>query len=155
MPKSPDHRTPKRNPTEERLRATPFESVSELDSESHTIRLNVWRKFQEAQVVNELLTKPENQFILEEWKAGLKGSFGNGSKDQLFHVYSEGRGLKLEINKVYAESLGDSQIRLVEGVIRAGVESYGSLYMRSRSLLRDSDSTIDASGIASKPKKRS
>lgn len=139
MPKASDNTTPKRNATEERLRATPFDSVTELDAEANAIRLSVWRQFTRAQVINELLTKTENSFIVEEWKAGLITFYGSDNREKIFRIYSEGRGLKLELNKEYTKSLGEHEVRLVEGVIRAGIEGYGSLYLKSKSLLSDAD----------------
>jgi len=144
MPKAPDNMTPKKNPTEERLRATPFESVSELAAEAKAIRLTIWRRFAGAQVINELLTKPENAFIIDEWKAGLVAVYGPGSKERLFKIYSEGRGLKLELNKEFTQSLGDQEIRFLEGLVRAGIEGYGVLYMRSKNLINDGESGPDS-----------
>jgi hypothetical protein len=144
MPKASDNTTPKKNTTEERLRATPFDNVSELDAEAKAIRLSVWRQFTQAQVINELLTKPENSFIVEEWKAGLIAFYGAHARERIFKIFSEGRGLKLELNKEYTQSLGDQEVRLIEGVIRASIEGYGSLYLRAKSLLGECDSNPDA-----------
>lgn len=139
MPKPSDNTTPKKNATEERLRATPFENVAELDSEAHAIRLSVWRQFTQAQVINELLTKAENAFIVEEWRAGLIAFFGVHPRERIFKIFSEGRGLKLELNKDYTQSLGDQEVRLIEGVIRASIEGYGALYLRAKSLLGEGE----------------
>jgi len=149
MPKTPDNMTRKKNPTEERLRATPFDSVAELDAEAKAIRLTVWRKFAAAQVVNELLTKPENNFIVEEWKAGLIAFYGPGSKERLFKIYSEGRGLRLELNKEFTQSLGDHEIRFLEGLVRAGIEGYGFLYMRAKNMINDVDGSSDPAKASS------
>jgi hypothetical protein len=144
MPRAVDNLTPKKNVTEERLRATPFENVRELEAEGKAIRLAVWRKFSEAQVIHELLTKPENTFIIDEWKAGLVAFYGTDSKERIFKIFSEGKGLKLELNKEFTQTLGEHEIRFVEGVVRAGIEGYGFLYMRAKSLIRDNESSGDA-----------
>ena len=144
MSRSPNHKAPKKNPTEEKLRATPFEHVSDLDMEARAIRLAVWRKFTEARVINELLTKPEHSFVIEEWKAGLVAFYGVDSKEKIFKIFSEGRGLKLELNKEFTKSLGDHEIKFVEGVVRAGIEGYGALYMRAKALIKEFDYTSDA-----------
>lgn len=135
MPKTPNNRTPKKNSTEERLRATPFSGVDTIDTEENAIRLSVWRRFTEAKVVEELLTKPEFRHVTEELKAGLSCSLQGGSKDQVYKIFSEGKGMKLEVNKKFAESLGDHQVRFFQGVVQAGIEGYGALYMQVKGLL--------------------
>lgn len=140
MGRAANHTKPKKNPTEERLRATPFETVAELDDEQNAIRLSVLRKFSAAQVINELLTKKENDFIVDEWRAGLVAFYGTGPKERIYKIFSEGRGLKLELNKEYTKTLGDQEIKFVECALRAGIEGYGSLYMNSKSLMIDTHS---------------
>lgn len=137
--------TPKKNPSEEKLRATPFQSVAELEAEAKAIRLSVWRKFNQAQVIHELLTKSENAFIVEEWKEGLVAFYGNDSKDQIFRIYSEGKGLKLKLNKEFTQTLGEHEMNFVEGVVRAGIEGFGSLYLRAKSLVAEQSSVFDVS----------
>ena len=135
MPRTANSRTPKKNRTEERLRATPFEGVEVLDAEEEAIRLSVWRRFTEARVVEDLLTKPEFQHVTEELKAGLSCSLQGGSKDHVYKIFSEGKGMKLEVNKKFAESLGESQARFFQGVVQAGIEGYGAIYMQVKGLL--------------------
>ena len=135
MPKPPNNRKPKRNSTEEKLRATPFAGVDALDSEEKAIRHSVWRRFTESKVAEELLTKPEFTHVLEELKAGLSCSMNGGTKDAIYKISSEGRGIKLEVNKKFADSLGEHQVRFFQGVVQAGIEGYGSLYMQVKGLL--------------------
>ena len=135
MSKPPNNIKPKKNATEERLRATPFKGVDSIDTEESSIRLSVWRRFTEAKVVEELLTKPEFKHVGEELKAGLSCSLNGNPKDQIYKVFSEGKGMKLEVNKKFAESLGDHQVRFFQGVVQAGIEGYGSLYMQMKGLL--------------------
>ena len=157
MPRPKDNTTPKKNPTEERLRATPFENVSDLDKEAKAIRLAVWRRFNEAQSIHELLTKSENSFIIDEWKAGLIAYYGENSRDRIFKIFSEGTGLKLELNKEFTSALGDHEMRFIEGVVRAGIEGYGVLYMRSKSMIKEielnTDSLLTGSGASADVKR--
>ena len=69
---------------------------------------------------------------------------GSG-KDQMYKISSEGRGLKLEVNKKFADSLGDHQVRFFQGVVQAGIEGYGALYMQVKGLLKRPN--IDAKEI--------
>lgn len=135
MPRAPNNKSPKRNPTEEKLRATPFNGVDEHDSEEKAIRLSVWRRFTEAKVVEELLTKPEFQHVRDELHAGLSCALNGNPKDNIYRIFSEGRGMKLELNKKFAESLGEHQVPFFEGVVKAGIEGYGVIYMQVKGLL--------------------
>jgi len=150
MPRALDNKTPRKNATEERLRATPFNSVDELDREAKAIRLTVWRRFAEAQIIDELVTKPENKALLEEWKAGLNCFFGTDLNNNFYKIFSEGKGLKLQLNREFTKSLNEAEVRLLEGVVRAGIEGYGALYMRSKSLIQNPP--IESSNISGKPK---
>ena len=135
MPKPMNNRTPKKNATEEKLRATPFEEVHDLDAEENAIRLSVWKRFTEAKVVEELLTKPEFNHVTDELKAGLSCSLNGASKDQVYKIFSEGKGMKLEVNKKFADSMGEHQVKFFQGVVQAGIEGYGSLYLQVKGLL--------------------
>lgn len=140
MPKKVDNKSPKKNGTEERLRATPFQSVEELDGETSNIRLAVWRRITEGKIIDELLSKPESKYLLDEWKAGLLCFFGNDSKNSIYKIYSEGQGLKLQLNKDFTKSLSDQEVTFLEGVVRAGIEGYGALYLRSKSMIPNMES---------------
>ncbi len=145
MARPKDERTPKRNPTEERLRATPFTSTADLDAEQQAVRLVVWRELAQARATHELLTKPENAFILEEFRAGLTAVVGDRGKDRIYRIFSEGVGLTLELNKDFTKTLGDRETGFMEGIVRAGIEGYGRLYMQAKRLL--------AAPIATEPPK--
>ena len=141
MPRTPNNKSPKKNRTEERLRATPFEKVSHLDAELKSIRLAVWRQFSRAQAINELLTKPEFFFVREEWKAGLVSYFDEQAKEYIYKIFSEGLGLKLELNKNFTQSLGEQEIKFLESLVKSGIEGYGALYFRSKGLIGNNDNT--------------
>ena len=154
MPKVVNNKSPRKNSTQERLRATPFHSVEELDRETETIRKDVWRRFVEGQIIDELLSKPENKYLLEEWKAGLICFFGSDSRNNIYKIYSDGRGLKLQLNQEFTKSLADSEVVFLEGVVRAGIEGYGALYMRSKSIIQNPDLQNTLSKIDSGQKKK-
>lgn len=135
MSRTPNNLRPRKNPTEERLRATPFKSVAELEAEAEAIRLNVWRRFDEARVIHELLTKPQYKFVLDEWQHGLEAIFDHPVATKMYRIYSDGKGIKLCLNKDFTATLGDHEVRFFEGVVRAGIEGFGTLYMSSKGLL--------------------
>lgn len=148
MPKAVNNKAPKKNSTEERLRATPFNTVEDLNRETENIRLTVWRRFTEAQIIDELLTKSESRFLVEEWKSGLICLFGLEGKNTVYKISSDGHGLKLQLNLEFTKSLAEHEIKFLEGVVKAGIEGYGALYMRTKSLIQNPDiqnalSTLD------------
>jgi hypothetical protein len=155
MPKLSNNKAPKKNGTEERLRATPFDSVEELDGETASIRLAVWRRITEGKIIDELLSKPECKYLLDEWKAGLLCFFGNDSKNSIYKIYSEGQGLKLQLNKDFAKSLAEHEVTFLEGVVRAGIEGYGALYLRSKSIIQNSESQNSLKKAETASKKKS
>lgn len=140
MPKQANNKLPKKNRSEERLRATPFDTVEELERETDSLRLAVWRRITEGKIIDELLSKPECKYLLDEWKAGLLCFFGSDSKNSIYKIYSEGQGLKLQLNQDFAKSLADHEITFLEGVVRAGIEGYGALYLRSKSIIPNAES---------------
>lgn len=135
MPRQAHNKVPKKNRSEERLRATPFDSIEELDRETDSLRLAVWRRMTEGRIIDELLSKPECKYLVDEWKAGLLCFFGSDSKNSIYKIYSEGQGLRLQLNKEFAKSLADHEVTFLEGVVRAGIEGYGALYLRSKSII--------------------
>ena len=99
----------------------------------------------EAKIVDELLTKPEMARVSEELKAGLSCSLhGSTSKDQVYRIFSEGVGMKLEVNKKFADSLGEHQGRFFQGVVQAGIEGYGALLLQVKGLLKRPAQSPDA-----------
>lgn len=141
MPKVQNNRVRKKNSTDEKLRASPFSEVSQLDDEEKAIRLLVWKRFTEAKIVDELLTKPEFSHVTEELKAGLSCVYKGNAKDQIYKIFSEGQGLKLELNKTFAESMGTDEIKFFQGAVQAGIEGFGAIYFQVKGLLSKPVST--------------
>ncbi len=57
----------------EKLRATPFETVQDLEAAQYQIRLAVWRRLTEAQVARELLATDAFQELRETLQARWNG----------------------------------------------------------------------------------
>lgn len=160
MPRVQNNLKPKKNPSEEKLRATPFSSVAELDTEAKAIRLSVWRKFHEAQIIHELLSKPEYRFVQDEWREGLTAVLDEGDPTtQMYRIYSVGKGIQVKLNKSFTATLGEQEVKFFEGVLRAGIDSFGTLYMRGKGLIPAERGSVDPTGVQSplptQPKKRS
>ena len=135
MPKIANNTKPRRNPTEERLRATPFDNIARMEAEEEAIRLSAWQRMTEVKVFSELLTKPEFTHVKEELKAGLSCGMSSTSKERIYKIFSEGKGMKLELNETYVQSLGDHQIPLIQGAIEAGITGWGTLFWQAKGLL--------------------
>lgn len=136
MPRSRDNTKRLKNRTGERLRATPFDDVSKLEAEEEQIRRSVWQRLTEAKVFGEMLTKSEFSMIQEELKAGLSCRLdGSSQKERIFHIYSKGTGIQLDLNESFVQSLGDNQIPLLQGTIQAGIAGWGSLFWQAKGLL--------------------
>ncbi len=149
MPKAPDNTKPRKNTTEERLRATPFTEVSRLDEEEAAIRLDTWKRMTEAKIFSELLTKPEFKHVKDELTEGLTcGMSGAAAKDRIYRIFSEGLGMKLELNDKFVKSLGKAQIPFFQGAVQAGIEGWGSLYWQAKGLLPRNSSEKESVKVA-------
>lgn len=135
MPKAPNNTRPRKNSTEERLRATPFEEISKLEAEENQLRLSTWQRMTEVRIFSELLTKEEFKHVREELKAGLSCGMNGSTKDKIYRIFSEGLGMKLELNETFVKSLGDHQISIFQGAIQAGIQGWGALYWQAKGLL--------------------
>jgi hypothetical protein len=151
MPKARDNIKPRKNTTEERLRATPFSEVSHLDQEEAAIRLAAWQRMTEARVVAELLTKPEFKHVKEELNEGLTCGLGSHAKDRIYRIFSEGLGMKLELNDKFVKSLGKSQVPFFQGAVQAGIEGWGALYWQAKGILPRGNSEKDTLKDATEP----
>ena len=157
MPKTNDQLKPKKHTTDERLRATPFSNAEDLDKATKSIRQNVWERLTESKIINELLTKPEFKHILEEFKSGLICSQQDNPKEEIYKVFSEGKGLRLELNKNFTKAFGECEAKFIQGVVQSGVEGYGNLYFQVKGLffksaLPEKDKKSSSSRSAKKKK---
>ena len=136
-----DNKSEKKNRQQEKLRATPFDSVDELAREQKAIRLAEWRRLEKAKIIDELITKKDYAFIVDEWRSGLECFLSDDSDERLYKIFSEGRGLKVNLNKNLAESMGDSKSDFLASIVKGGIEGYGALFWRSKGVLPEDDST--------------
>lgn len=148
MPRSRDNTKQLKNRSEERLRATPFDEVSKLEAEEERIRRSVWQRLTEAKVFGEMLTKSEFAMIQEELKAGLLCKLaGSSQKERIFHIYSKGTGIELDLNESFVQGLGDNQIPLLQGTIQAGIAGWGSLFWQAKGMIaRPGSEVLDPVG---------
>jgi len=83
-----------------------------------------------------MLTKREFEIVKEELRAGLSCNIGGASEEErLFHIYSKGTGIQLDLNESYVQSLGENQLPLLQGTIQAGIAGWGSLFWQAKGLL--------------------
>jgi len=134
---------PKGNVTLEKLSELPFKNAKSLKEAQDEIRLQVWKRLEEAKVIDELLKREEYQFWKEEFKEGFACSYGE-TNENLVRVYSEGRGLKININKALASALPSSE-QLLEALVRSMADSFAATFYCAKGILPPLDAKPDLS----------
>jgi hypothetical protein len=133
----------KSNPTYEKLNDLPFKTASELKDAQHAVRMRIWKRLEEARVLDTYLGRPEYGFIREEFKEGLRCGYGESSEN-LVRVFAEGPGIQICINKDLAESIPSSE-SLLGVLVRAMSESFANTYYKAKGILPPSDHDPDQS----------
>lgn len=121
------------NPTHEKLAGVPFKSASEMKKVQNEIQMNIWKRLEEARVINELSKRPEYKFWEEQFKMGLTCSYGR-DKEELVKIYANDNG-GLQINIHERNGRDVSTECLLEVLVKAMSESFGSLYFRAKGML--------------------
>ncbi len=135
------------NVTIEKLTGLPFENARELKEAQEELRLRVWRRLEEAKIIDELLQRGEYKFWSQEFKEGLTCSYGE-KEENLVRVFSDGKGIKININRALAESSSSSE-ELLGVLVKSMSESFATTYYKAKGILPITDS-LDPDG---KPKK--
>jgi hypothetical protein len=124
----------KTNVTTTRLTEVPFKSAKSLKDAQDQIRLQVWRRLEEAKIINEMIKLDNFSFWHEEFSNGLTCNYVEDNDMSLVKVYSEGNGIKISINKALAVSapLGES---VLTQLVKAMSESFAMTYYRAKGLV--------------------
>ncbi|MDO9181213.1 MAG: hypothetical protein Q7U04_02335 [Bacteriovorax sp.] len=131
-------RAPKQNVTTQRLVDVPFKSAKSLKDAQDQIRLQVWRRLEEAKVINEMLKLDNYKFWHDEFSHGLVCSYVEESDMSLVRVSSEGNGIKISINKALAVSAPLGETVLTQ-LVRAMSESFAQTYYKAKGMIPTSD----------------
>ncbi|MBX9767932.1 MAG: hypothetical protein K2X47_11725 [Bdellovibrionales bacterium] len=131
------------NVTLERLSELPFKSAKELKDAEHEVHMQVWRRLEEAKVMDQLLKRDDYRFWHDEFAEGLVCGYGEKTEN-LVRVYSRGKGIKIDINKDLAATVPSSEA-LIGALVRSMSESFATTYYRAKGILvRSPESEADA-----------
>lgn len=126
------------NVTNEKLAYLPFKSAKSLKEAQEQLRLQIWRRLEEAKILNEMLALNEYRFWHDEFAHGLVCEFAESSDSSLVKVASLGVGIKITINKGLAVTtpLTDT---VLGNLIKAMSESFAKTYYSAKGLMINSD----------------
>src|ERR1700738_4342047 len=100
-----------KNVTLEKLAGLPFKTATELKNAQEEVQLAIWKRLEEAKAIDALTKRPEYKFWRDEFESGLVCAYGE-KNENLVRVYSNGPGIKVNINKELASSIPSSEALL-------------------------------------------
>lgn len=127
-----------RNVTHEKLAGLPFSSAKAWKEAQDAVQMQVWRRMEEAKIINEMVKRPEYAFWKEEFKEGLVCGYGEKGDANLVRVYSEGNGVKVAINRALADAAPSSEA-VLGALVRAMSESFATTYYKAKGILSASE----------------
>lgn len=137
--KSSDKTTTKKaNVTNLKLLDVPFKSAKALKDAQDQIRLQVWRRLEEAKILNEMLQQDNYKFWHDEFSHGLVCGYVEEHDMSLVKVFSDGDGIKININKALAVTAPLGETVLTQ-LVRAMSESFATTYYKAKGLLPVTD----------------
>ena len=122
------------NVTHERLAGLPFNSARQWKEAQDSVLMQVWRRIEEAKVINELVKREEFSFWHDEFKEGLVCTYGEKSDINLVRVFSEGQGIKILINRSLADAAPSAE-QVLGALVKAMSESFAATYYRAKGIL--------------------
>ncbi len=125
------------NVTLEKLSDLPFKSAKSLKDAQHEVQLHIWRRLEEARTLNQMLQRNEYKFWHEEFSKGLVCGYGERT-DNLVRVFSEGKGIQININKDLAASVPTSEA-LLGTLVKSMSESFAMTYYKAKGILPNED----------------
>lgn len=130
--------TKKANVTNLKLSDVPFKSAKALKDAQDQIRLQVWRRLEEAKILNEMLQQDNYKFWHDEFFHGLVCGYVEEHDMSLVKVFSDGDGIKININKALAVTAPLGETVLTQ-LVRAMSESFATTYYKAKGLLPVTD----------------
>lgn len=127
-----------KNVTHEKLSGLPFGSAKAWKEAQDAILMQVWRRMEEARVINDMLQRPEYQFWTKEFKSGLVCGYGEKGDANLVRVFSDGDGVKIAINRSLADA-APSADAVLGSLVKAMSESFATTYYKAKGILPASE----------------
>ena len=121
------------NVTLQKMAGLPFKSAKDLKEAQEDVRRSVWRRLEEAKVIHEMTGREEYSFWREEFREGLVCCYGE-KNDNLVRVFSDGKGIKININKGLADEAPSSEA-LLGVLVKSMSESFATTYYKAKGIL--------------------
>ena len=116
----------------------PFKTTQALRAAQDQIRLHVWRRLEEAKAIDEMIKLDHYKFWRDEFSNGFVCSYVEEDNSNLVKIFSEGLGIKININKALAATAPLGEIVLTQ-LISAMAESFAITYYKAKGLLPSTD----------------
>lgn len=121
------------NATEKHLKGLPFRKATDMKKEQYEIRRNIWRRFEEAKVIDEYAQRDEYAFWRERFKKGMVCSYG-ADDSELVKVYADESGVvRIHINEKNGREIPPDE--LIEVLVRAVSASFNDIYAKASGVL--------------------
>lgn len=130
--------TAAKNVTHEKLSGLPFATAKAWKEAQDAIQMQVWRRMEEARMINEMLERPEYKFWTQEFKDGLVCGYGEKGDANLVRVYSDGNGVKIAINRSIADAAPSAEA-VLGSLVKAMSESFATTYYKAKGILSASE----------------
>ena len=134
MAKKSKKKSSTKNVTNEKLSGLPFSSAKAWKEAQDAIQMQVWRRMEEAKVINEMLKRPEYAFWTKEFEEGLVCGYGEKGDANLVRVYSTGNGVKIAINRTIADAAPSAEA-VLGSLVKAMSESFATTYYKAKGIL--------------------
>ncbi|MDD4975181.1 MAG: hypothetical protein PHY93_12560 [Bacteriovorax sp.] len=137
--KTPKTDSKKTNVTIMKLADMPFKTAKALKDAEDQIHLQVWRRLEEAKIINEMLKLDNYKFWHDEFSNGLTCAYVEEPDMSLVKVSSEGHGIIIKINKSLAVTAPLGETVLTQ-LVRAMSESFATTYYKAKGLIPTAES---------------
>ena len=127
--------------TREKLDNMPFQKASELKKAQDDLRYQMWKRLENAKLFHEMSQKKEYKFIKDEFVHGLSCKYQNQGED-LVKIFSEGKGIKIDINKKLVKAIPQSQ-EFVGTLIRSMGDTFSKSYYQVKGIMPPDSSQLD------------
>lgn len=134
------------NETRQKLEGLPFKSATDLKQAQDALRFAVWKRLEQAKIISELTTKPEYAFWRKEFESGLACLNGEKINGQLFRVFSDGPGIKVQINQGLVDTM-ETRTAVIEALVKSLSESFSNTYYKAKGILPADENVNDSDKV--------
>lgn len=135
-------KTESKNVTHEKLAGLPFSTAKAWKEAQDAVQMQVWRRMEEAKVINDMIQRPEYQFWTQEFHEGLVCGYGEKGDANLVRVYSNGQGIKIAINRSLADAAPSAEA-VLGSLVKAMSESFATTYYKAKGILAASEAQAE------------